>query len=164
MLPASSCLSRRSPDWTREVLNTVIWAHTFLANRRMSTKDRIQARGAWGSPFPGSTLALPTRHGGICALCCHVSKLTWVLRSLPLLLLLPMSQTPGQTLFHHGVTGPWESLKASIKKKKRKCHLVMSNSLQPCKLYVAHKAPLLMGFSRQEYWSGQVMSFSRGHS
>ena len=39
---------------------------------------------------------------------------------LPLLLLLPISQTPGQTLFHHRVTGPWESLKASIKKKKKK--------------------------------------------
>ena len=59
---------------------------------------------------------------------------------------------------------PGKVSKLLLKKKKRKCHLVMSNSLQPCKLYVAHKAPLLMGFSRQEYWSGQVMSFSRGHS
>ena len=75
---------------------------------------------------------------------------------LPLLLLLPMSQTPGQTLFCHGVTGPWESLKASIKKKKKEnSHLVVSNSLQPRRLYVAQQAPLFMGFSRQEYWSGQ---------
>ena len=30
----------------------------------------------------------------------------------------------------------------------------LSNSLQPHGLYVAHQAPLSMGFSRQEYWSG----------
>ena len=30
----------------------------------------------------------------------------------------------------------------------------MSNSLQPHRLYVAYQAPLSMGFSRQEYWSG----------
>ena len=30
----------------------------------------------------------------------------------------------------------------------------MSNSVQPYGLYVAHQAPLSMGFSRQEYWSG----------
>ena len=34
-------------------------------------------------------------------------------------------------------------------------HLVMSDFLQ---LTVAHQAPLSMGFSRQEYWSG--LSFS----
>ena len=31
---------------------------------------------------------------------------------------------------------------------------VMSNSLQPHGLYVAHQAPLFMGFSWQEYWNG----------
>ena len=31
---------------------------------------------------------------------------------------------------------------------------VMSNSLWPQGLYVAHQAPLFMEFSRQEYWSG----------
>ena len=31
------------------------------------------------------------------------------------------------------------------------CSSVMSNSLPP---FVAHQAPLSMGFSRQEYWSG----------
>ena len=31
---------------------------------------------------------------------------------------------------------------------------VVSNSLQPHGLYVACQAPLSMGFSRQEYWSG----------
>ena len=30
----------------------------------------------------------------------------------------------------------------------------MSDSLQPHGLYVARQAPLSMGFSRQEYWSG----------
>ena len=30
----------------------------------------------------------------------------------------------------------------------------MSDSLQPHGLYVAHQAPLSMGFSRQQYWSG----------
>ena len=30
----------------------------------------------------------------------------------------------------------------------------MSYSLRPRRLYVAHQAPLSMGFSRQEYWSG----------
>ena len=29
---------------------------------------------------------------------------------------------------------------------------------------VAHQAPLSMGFSRQEYWSGFAISFSRGSS
>ena len=33
-------------------------------------------------------------------------------------------------------------------------YLVVSSSLQPHGLYVAHQAPLSMGFSRQEYWSG----------
>ena len=32
-------------------------------------------------------------------------------------------------------------------------HAVVSDSLRPCGL-VAHQAPLSMGFSRQEYWSG----------
>ena len=32
--------------------------------------------------------------------------------------------------------------------------LVMSNSLRPMVGSVAHKGPLSMGFSRQEYWSG----------
>ena len=31
---------------------------------------------------------------------------------------------------------------------------VVSNSLRPYGLTVAHQAPLSMGFSRQEYWSG----------
>ena len=31
---------------------------------------------------------------------------------------------------------------------------VMSNSLQPCGLYIVCRAPQSMGFSRQEYWSG----------
>ena len=30
----------------------------------------------------------------------------------------------------------------------------MSHSLRPHELTVAHQAPLSMGFSRQEYWSG----------
>ena len=33
-------------------------------------------------------------------------------------------------------------------------HSAVSNSLRPHGLYVAHQAPLSMGFSRQEYWSG----------
>ena len=32
--------------------------------------------------------------------------------------------------------------------------LVVSNSLRPHGLYVARQAPLSMGFSSQEYWSG----------
>ena len=32
---------------------------------------------------------------------------------------------------------------------------VVFNSLQPHGLYVAHEAPLLVGFSRQEYWHQQ---------
>ena len=31
---------------------------------------------------------------------------------------------------------------------------VVSDSLRPHGLYVAHQAPPSMGFSRQEYWSG----------
>ena len=34
-------------------------------------------------------------------------------------------------------------------------HSVVSNSLQPLGLTAAHQAPLSLGFSRQEYWSGQ---------
>ena len=37
-------------------------------------------------------------------------------------------------------------------------HLVVSDSLQPDELYVACQAPLSMGFSRQEYWSGLPFS------
>ena len=33
------------------------------------------------------------------------------------------------------------------------CCAVASDSLQPC-VTVTHQAPLSMGFSRQEYWSG----------
>ena len=33
-------------------------------------------------------------------------------------------------------------------------HSVVSDSVQPHGLYVAHQAPLFMVFSRQEYWSG----------
>ena len=29
---------------------------------------------------------------------------------------------------------------------------------------IAHQTPLSMGFSRQEYWSGLLISFSRGSS
>ena len=32
-------------------------------------------------------------------------------------------------------------------------HSVMPDSLPPYGLYVAHQAPLSMGFSRQEYWN-----------
>ena len=37
-------------------------------------------------------------------------------------------------------------------------------SVSPWTGYIAHQAPLSMGFSRQEYWSGVAMSFSRGSS
>ena len=37
-------------------------------------------------------------------------------------------------------------------------HSVMSDSLQPNGLYVVHQAPLSMGFSRQEHWSGLPFS------
>ena len=30
----------------------------------------------------------------------------------------------------------------------------MSDSVQPHGLYIAHQAPLSMGFARQQYWSG----------
>ena len=39
---------------------------------------------------------------------------------------------------------------------------VMSDSLHPHGLYVAHQAPLSMGLPRQEYWSGLPFSFP-GH-
>ena len=37
---------------------------------------------------------------------------------------------------------------------ERDSRSVVSDSLQPHGLYVAHQAPLSMGFCRQEYWSG----------
>jgi hypothetical protein len=39
---------------------------------------------------------------------------------------------------------------------------VMSDSLHPHGLYVAHQAPLSMGLPRQEYWSGLPFSLP-GH-
>ena len=39
-------------------------------------------------------------------------------------------------------------------KKKSVSRLVLSTSLQPHGLYVAHQTPLSRGFSRQEYWGG----------
>ena len=38
---------------------------------------------------------------------------------------------------------------------------VASDSLQPHGLYIAHKSPLSIGFSRQEYWSGLSFPLSR---
>ena len=46
---------------------------------------------------------------------------------------------------------------------RRACSVV-SDSLQPHVLYVACQAPLPIGFSRREYWSGLPFSFSRGSS
>ena len=40
------------------------------------------------------------------------------------------------------------------RKKESESHSVMSDSLRPHGLYVAHQAPLSMGLSRGEYWSG----------
>ena len=37
-------------------------------------------------------------------------------------------------------------------------------SVTPWTIHIAHQAPLSMRFSRQEYWSGVAMSFSRGSS
>ena len=39
-------------------------------------------------------------------------------------------------------------------KSENVSHPVMSDSLQPLWLFVTHRAPLSMEFSRQEYWSG----------
>ena len=36
---------------------------------------------------------------------------------------------------------------------------VMSISLQPHELYIAHQAPLSMEFSRQKHWSGKPFPF-----
>ena len=38
----------------------------------------------------------------------------------------------------------------------------MSDSLQPHGSKVAHQAPLSVGLSRQEYWKGLAIPFSRG--
>ena len=43
---------------------------------------------------------------------------------------------------------------SSYENLKVLCCSVVPDSLQPHKLYVAHQAPLSMGFSRQESWSG----------
>ena len=34
--------------------------------------------------------------------------------------------------------------------------LIMSSSLRPYGLYIAHQAPLSLEFSREEYWSGEL--------
>lgn len=67
VLPISSCLSRRSPDWTCEVPNTVIQAHSLLANCRVSTEeDRSRLKGCGGAPFPISACCSPqTGEGGV---------------------------------------------------------------------------------------------------
>ena len=38
-------------------------------------------------------------------------------------------------------------------------HSIVSDSLRPHVLYVAHQALLSLGFSRQEYWGGQPFPF-----
>ena len=40
------------------------------------------------------------------------------------------------------------------RKAKGGCASLRAKSLQSCLTLVAHQAPLSMGFSRQEYWSG----------
>ena len=45
-----------------------------------------------------------------------------------------------------------------VKERESVGRSVVSDSLQPNGLYVAHQAPLSMEFSRQEYWSGLPFS------
>ena len=61
------------------------------------------------------------------------------------------SPSNSQTMVLFGEYSPLSEKKE--RKEGRKWSSVVSNSLQPLGL-VAHQAPLSMGFSRQEYWSG----------
>ena len=54
---------------------------------------------------------------------------------------------------HHGVI-PRCSFNLKVKENESVSHSVVSNSLWPHGLYVAHQVPLYMGCSRQEHWSG----------
>ena len=50
------------------------------------------------------------------------------------------------------------------KRKWKWIRSVVSDSLWPRGLNVAHQAPPSMGFSKQEYWSGLTISFSKATS
>ena len=52
------------------------------------------------------------------------------------------------------VANSWEKVNSVENLMYVLSHSVMSDSLQPNGLYVVHQAPLSMGFSRQEHWSG----------
>ena len=53
------------------------------------------------------------------------------------------------------------SCKCHLSENKSISLLVMLDSLRPHGLYLAHQAPLSMGFPRQEYWSGLPFHLNR---
>lgn len=64
MLPVSSCLSRRSTDWAREVPNTVIQAPSLLADWRVSIRGQNPGCRGWAS-FSLELLGACHNHGGL---------------------------------------------------------------------------------------------------
>ena len=60
-------------------------------------------------------------------------------------------QLPADTTHEPGIM--LSSLKLRYEEAALSCSVV-SDSLQLCGLTIAHQAPLSIGFSRQEYWSG----------
>ena len=110
----------------------------------------------WNIAFYGLFLELTTIWHITCfTLCISLTLLKNIFckgREFSLLCLLLYSNTYNNT---------WHIVGKNLKSRKEKptcwmCvrHSVVSNSLQSQALYVAHQAPLSMGFSRQEYWSG----------
>ena len=88
----------------------------------------------WGSDTSSEESGLGGRQGDVCGFGAAVPRL------LELPPLAPADGSPWYQIF-------WCLLVSVI------CS-VMSDSLRPHGLYVARQAPLSMGFSRQEYWSG----------
>ena len=94
----------------------------------------------------GATRALEKLGFLIYKLVCHVPEKAWGLclcTFTPLPFIPGWIWTPIKSLSWVGCH-PW---------KWKWSHSVESDSLRPHGLYVAHEAPLSMGFSRQEYWS-----------
>ena len=88
----------------------------------------------WGSDTSSEESGSGGRQGDVCGFGAAVPRL------LELPPLAPADGSPWYQIF-------WCLLVSVI------CS-VMSDSLRPHGLYVARQAPLSMGFSRQEYWSG----------
>lgn len=114
-LPISSCLSRRSPDWTCEVLNTVIQPHSLLANWRVRLRRTDPGwRDVEGLLFPLVLVAPHKLRGSLPTVqpCPQIHTESICTRvAFPAMLLLTMSQHQNK---HHLIRWVQVPRKASI--------------------------------------------------